>query len=298
MTNLENTNRTFGVEIECIVPTALVNNSDSRSRVEPIRKFANLMFERTGLQFTYGGYHSSTHNTWHVEYDSSVHGNGYGFEIVGPVLTIDQLHQVRSVCRVLNDIQATVNRNCGLHVHVGTSDLTFKQKKLIAKRYCKFEDVFDYFMPASRRTRNNQYCNTMWGNVQGNQYAQAINSQLKKIDRCRTLACVSHVFYNGRYSKVNFQTRKPTVEFRHHSGTVDFDKISNWVLLCMSIVNAAKNGKPIKKMESWMIGTRPLNHRFSVLFNALDVDSTVKTFFRKRMKHFIKLDGQPQSVGA
>lgn len=296
MTNLENTNRTFGVEIECIIPSSTFTNTrGNRSTI--ISNFATLLTNRTGLEFTYGGYHSSNHNTWHVEYDSSVHGNGYGFEIVGPVLTINQLDQVRKVTNALEGLNATVNRNCGLHVHIGTSDLTFKQKKLIAKRYLKFEDVFDYFMPVSRRTRNNQYCNSMWGNTTDGS-ANAINRQLKSIDRCRTLSCVSNVFYNGRYSKVNFQTRKPTVEFRHHSGTTDFAKISNWVLLCMSIVNAAKNGKPIKKMDSNRFGTRPLGHRFSVLFNGLDVDSTVKTFFRKRMKHFIKLDGQPESVGA
>ena len=296
MTNLENTNRTFGVEIECIIPqSTFTNTNNSRSTV--IVNFANLLKRKTGLEFTYGGYHSSDHNTWHVEYDSSVHGNGYGFEIVGPVLTMNQLDQVKKVTNALESLNATVNRNCGLHVHIGTSDLTFKQKKLIAKRYLKFEDVFDYFMPVSRRTRNNQYCNSMWGNTSDGS-ANAINRQLKAIDRCRTLGCVSSVFYNGRYSKVNFQTRKPTVEFRHHSGTTDFGKISNWVLLCMSIVNAAKNGKPIKKMDSNRFGTRPLGHRFSVLFNGLDVDSTVKSFFRKRMKHFIKLDGQPESVGA
>lgn len=297
MTNLENTNRTFGVEIECILPEAVARGIGNTNQTV-IGKVAALLSLKTGLEFTYGGYHSSNHNTWHVERDSSVHANsGFGFEIVGPVLTINQLDQVKKVTNALEQLNATVNRNCGLHVHIGTSDLTFKQKKLIAKRYLKFEDVFDYFMPVSRRTRNNQYCNSMWGNTSDGS-ANAINRQLKAIDRCRTLGCVSNVFYNGRYSKVNFQTRKPTVEFRHHSGTTDFAKISNWVLVCMSIVNAAKNGKPIKKMESNRFGTRPLGHRFSVLFNGLDVDSTVKTFFRKRMKHFIKLDGQPESVGA
>ena len=88
---------------------------------------------------------------------------------------------------------------------------------------------------------------------------------------------------------------KPTVEFRHHSGTTDFTKISNWIMICMSVVNAAQNGKPIKKMERRREFTRSLSHRFSVLFKGLDVDSNVKTYFRKRMKHFIKLDGHPVS---
>jgi hypothetical protein len=55
----------------------------------------------------------------------------------------------------------------------------------------------------------------------------------------------------GRYNSyryywvniTNYSTKNggDTVEFRCHSGTIDYDKIYKWLLICMSIVKYAEN---------------------------------------------------------
>ena len=86
------------------------------------------------------------------------------------------------------------------------------------------------------------------------------------------------------------------MEFRHHSGTIDSVKINNWLKLCHQIVVAAKNNKPVKKLDATRTGTRTLNHRFKVLMSGINITSDVKKFFGKRMRKFIREDGQPQTV--
>lgn len=54
---------------------------------------------------------------------------------------------------------------------------------------------------------------------------------------------------NGcRYHKVNLSSfwRHHTVEFRHHSGTTDFAKISNWVRLLSRLIEFSRHSEVIE----------------------------------------------------
>ena len=285
-------NRTIGIEIECFVPTNILRGEGS------YQEFVSNKLNQAGVNASYQHSHiTNAPTTWTVKHDGSL-GHG-GVEIVSPVLKYnpDSFVTLQKVCGVLDDIRATVNTQCGLHVHVSNRDLTLKQNKLIAKRYAKFEDVFDYFMPRSRRTNTAGYCRSLRARSEGTP-VEIINQTMQKIDSCRSINALQRLFGGShpRYAKLNFTSPHGTVEFRHHSGTVNFEKISKWVRLCHSVVMACKNNKPVKKIDATRNGTRTLNHRFKVLMNGLTIDSTAENFFRKRMKHFIQQDGQPRTV--
>ena len=309
MTNLNNQEiqRTVGIEIEFYSPR-------SRTTIENA-------FVEAGISFRNATHYQTRRcQNWTLKTDGSLNyppsieqfpvactdNNNRtermprGWEMVSPVMDFNEttLAQIEAVCETLvsNKIEARVNRSTGLHIHISNDDLTFKQNKLIAKRYAKFEDVFDYFMPRSRRTNSAGYCRSLICNSRGTS-VEIINQTIQKINSCRSIQCVQRLFGSGnRYAKLNFTSPHGTVEFRHHSGTIDSVKINNWLKLCHQIVVASKNNKPVKKLDATRTGTRTLNHRFKVLMSGINITSDVKKFFGKRMRKFIREDGQPQTV--
>ena len=51
-----------------------------------------------------------------------------------------------------------------------------------------------------------------------------------------------------RYCKINAESffRHKSIEFRQHSGTINYDKISNWILFLHGIVSYSEKGRIIE----------------------------------------------------
>lgn len=229
---------TYGVEIECIVPTPRGGHYREVGRERgPVLASA---IEAAGVPCVYAGYsHTTNHRQWKIVTDGSLRvptlvGIAYtGLEIVSPPLTEGDpvgIEQIEKVCRVLEDLGATVNKSCGLHVHVGVNTLPFPAIRKLVLLYSNFEEVIDGLVPLSRRAN-------------ANSYAQSIKSfDFGVINRARTVDTIRQAInYGGRYSKVNLNSfvKYGTIEFRQHSGTVKAEKIIKWAGLCMGLVSAA-----------------------------------------------------------
>ena len=215
--------RTFGVEME------IIHESESKIR-SAIRN--------TGVECEIEGYNHDTRTHWKIVSDASVDG---GFEVVSPVLKgRGGLSELEKVCNALVNAGARIRKCCGLHVHLGTDD--FKTDigvwKNLYKNYAALERTIDSFMPPSRR--HNQYCRSMrvcdW------------NAKIESAANLRMLE--SAVTGGSRYFKLNSQSywRHKTVEFRQHSGSVEFEKVRNWILFCARFVefsrrNAVETGR-------------------------------------------------------
>lgn len=166
-----------------------------------------------GIEIEVEGYNHTTRNHWKIVPDGSVHG---GYEVVSPKLQgTNGLRQIKTVCDTLVAHGAKINKSCGLHVHHDARDYRTENFTNLFNLYRRGEHIMDSMLPLSRRGNNNQYCQT-----------------LQNI----TAVPVS------RYYKVNFQAFHVhgTVEFRHHSGSVEAEKIINWVLLTQRIVERCK----------------------------------------------------------
>lgn len=222
---------------------------------------------RNGIDCYVEGYNHSTRSHWKVVTDGSIHGNR-AFELVSPVLNgADGIRQIEVVCRVLDELDAKVNKSCGLHVHHDARGYNDKQLVNVLKFYRRSEKDIDSFMPLSRRDNNGFYC-------------QSVNSALYQIENGVSIHNLN------RYCKVNLTSfyRHGTVEFRHHSGTVDFDKISNWVLFTALIMRAAKKAN-VRTKAAWK-NWHYLKH---ALGSGKAADATFKKcmkFFDGRIKHF------------
>lgn len=207
-------NRRFGVEIEAY-------NCRMNVLVDALRE--------EGVQVSSESYNHTTRNHWKIVSDSSLSGNNT-FELVSPVLEGEAgLKELKKVCWVLDACGVKVNASCGLHIHFDAANFSLQSWKNIAISYKHIESVIDKFMPESRR--NNNYCRSM-----RNITEQKINNA-QSIDNLQQVA-----FENTRYFKVNPQSysRHKTIEFRQHAGSINYDKISNWVLFLNGLVTFAQ----------------------------------------------------------
>lgn len=234
---------TFGVEIECFVNRGA------------IRRAA----EHTGMTYEYEGYnHTDGHSYFKFVDDGSLSGMNDAIECVSPVLQgIGGKQTLKNACNTLNAADAKVNYTCGLHVHIGSKDLTDQQYCNVFVNYMYLEQIIDSFMAPSRRS-NRAY------------YAQGLQDHKSKLLTATVIGQVQNELHYCRYHKVNPMSyaRHKTIEFRQHAGTTSFEKIINWVNFCGKLVIWSKK------------------HRLSATINNIDdipfLTAKEKKFFKNR----------------
>ena len=222
---------TFGVELEVTMPRG--NSGD-----EGARNLARLLTEN-GVDCQAEGYNHLTRPHWKIVTDASI---GYqNREIVSSVLRgEDGLEETRKVCGLLQQFGCGVDQQCGMHVHVGMRD-RFHERigvfKEVLRTYHKYESILDQLMAPSRRAQRNAYC----GSVRWNEI----------IERAANVEDLRNAY--GDRAKVNFAGaywRHGTVEFRHHQGTVNGEKATKWIALCLRLVaHAARNTERSRPSE-------------------------------------------------
>ena len=217
-------NHTFGIEIEAF-------GLEKQELKEELN--------RAGIETEIEGYNHITRTHWKIVSDSSISGDN-SFEIVSPKLQgEDGLRQLKTVVLILRGLEAQVNRTCGLHIHFDASEFSAETWKNIYKNYAKLEKVIDSFMPESRRENNNNFCRSV-----------RVRNFERKIDEITNLqdaeAAVRRLHReltnSSRFYKVNAEAyfRHRSIEFRQHSGTINFKKISNWILFLARFIEFSK----------------------------------------------------------
>ena len=236
---------TFGVEIECynVRVSDLINNATAR-----------------GLEMHSEGYnHRDNDRYYKLVSDGSING-ALPIECVSPILNGAHggFDTLKACCAALRETGAMVNRSTGLHVHVG-GRITEKQYCNTFVNYYYLENVIDSVMSPSRR--NNYYAKSLVGNVD-------------TITRARTFRMVYEAMRHDRYYKINCESwaRHHTIEFRHHQGTTDYEKISYWARFCIKLVH-------------WSA-----DHRFNAPVRSIDaipfLTDDEKCFFKDRANAF------------
>jgi hypothetical protein len=212
--NMKNENRKYGIEIEAY-------NCDSYQLAHKLRE--------NNIDCQVEGYNHQTKNHWKIVSDCSISGN-QAFELVSPPLKgQDGLNQLRKVCEVLDAQNVKVNKSCGLHVHHEIRDYSSANMEDLFNLYKNAENEIDKLLPRSRRGSGNTYCKSLIHK----------NVNIIQIDR---------------YHKLNLNSfeKYGTVEFRQHSGSIEFKKISSWIKLTQLMVEDAKtNRRSLSSRISW-----------------------------------------------
>ena len=201
-------NRRFGIELEIIKLTQ--DKADAALRA-------------IGMEVVRRGYTHDITREWKIVPDGSVRDeNGAaGCEAVSPILEGQAgLNAAAAAANALKTMGSSVNKSTGYHCHVSIDDLDVNDIKIIMRRYALYEQQIDAFMPPSRRGNTNYYCKSIRSLVDSDAFKNA-----------RTIEQLV-ASQSTRYHKVNLQSwlKYKTLEFRQHSGTVDADKIQNWII--------------------------------------------------------------------
>lgn len=253
---------TFGVELEFILGAG--TNREALAR----------RISEAGVPCSSESYNHTTGRHWKITTDGSV--DPYyttGFEIVSPILRGEEgFRQTQIVCDILKATGCKVNKKCGLHVHVGASDWELATFKNLMLLYKQAETHIDSFMAPSRRNSENAYAKSL----RIDNGLLNIASNMDDVARaCGQQPGRGNVRSSGRYYKVNLQCywQHGTVEFRHHQGTIEADKVLNWTKLCLRMALAAKQGTAVA-------------NSFDAFFTAVSAPDDEKAFFQGRAAFF------------
>ena len=166
---------------------------------------------------------------------------------------------IKSICRVLDRVGASVNSKCGLHVHIGNAPLNDDTH---AVRFCgdsilerhrtgryitgAYADPMDFVAVQDimfRYTRQQSTINTMFPRSRtDNRYCAPLS--VARIERATTISELTF----GKFTTVNLETwSRGTIEFRQASGTVEADKIINWVKFLLNLVDHTNTAR----VEGW-----------------------------------------------
>lgn len=176
------------------------------------------------------------YSQWKVERDGSVTrmdcGVEYGGELVSPIMSLDTngVRQINTVTKALKQAGATVDRFCGLHIHISVKDFNNQQRANIVHFWAWQERVIERFVAKSRI--NNHYCarlnpRRVSDTVIALQQGASVSGSNTKMQSLNVLP---------------YETPKKTFEVRLHQGTLSGRKINTWVALLLAFFhNSAVN---------------------------------------------------------
>ena len=230
----DGTAREFGVEMELTAETrdgshltgAMIKEAMRNARVPRLNRRAP-------------SYYHSDGTSWDVKTDSSC-----GYEVASPKLTLDDdgnCNQLDRACIAMAAIQPRVDQRCGLHVHVDVSDFDWRDFQRLIALWARYEPFFFEMTPPSRR--GNTYCSPLracrWSDVAhaGAQWTRTLRA-LTATTRQEFQAALSG-FPRGALNVAGFVVNG-RIEFRLQGGTISYEKIRNWVILLLALVNRAK----------------------------------------------------------
>ncbi len=228
MTTMNAAAMTFGVEIECVVPSAAL-----RSRNIHIAGY------HSG-----GGDSSALPQGWRATQDGSIRTPSFDWvavEFVSPILSgAAGLESLKAMTELLRAMGAKVNTSCGLHVHIGTPAEAGLVRNLTVN-VARFERALWAMSGTVNRERNSHYCKSV--KVPAFKNLAMATGKAAQEQALRNVSDRYHVLNLTHVSRSLGSTTK-TVEFRVFAGTTNYTKIAAYVMICLGLVSKSAKRTP------------------------------------------------------
>lgn len=234
---------------------------------------ANDTFVRTGSLRTFGveletskcdGYMDLDGETY---FDSKDDGSINGKEFVSRVLRGDRgLEAISEFCGYAAGF--SVDNKCGFHLHIGCQDLTVDELKAVCAGYALTAKIWQSFVVASRRS--NGYCRNLKWDCDTLRDIEDFTDFAESEDRYQWLNVAAYAEHS-------------TLEVRLHTGTLNGDKVCNWVKAHIKFVDY------ISKMSYWSVRALFEGKTDSEVFDLLATiwnDSELTDYYRERARKY------------
>jgi hypothetical protein len=229
-------------------------------------------------------------NGCEVDYDGSLYG-GYGESMELKTDPISDLNKLEPIYDTLNDLDLNVNRTCGLHIHVDTSDFSVEDKAKLLRfgagiellMYSLVEPERYYGWSEDDERRRNGYCvklNKSWRHLFRQSYIDQnipfdtfddISELCGYVSRQTNKEC-----WNGKYQWLNANVEYyPTVEFRIFSATTEHEMATKYGMLAYHIIETVKNStiKQLQFIIKSLYQCESIEDMHSRLFDSIGLDS-------------------------
>lgn len=209
--------RQFGLEIEF-----------SGGQFSHWRRVLSRLFEtnpafRTEWLMTTEEYRHSDGSRWELKRDGSC-----GWELATPAMTWAHWPLVEQVLTTLRENNATITRNCGLHVHHEIREFSLASLRRLTVLWAITENTMFSLVAPTRR--GNSYCSPLAATI------REINSNSRSATAFR-----AWLRERGRHRAMNLTNwwRRGTMEIRTHHGSLDADEIRWWTLFTQALCDVA-----------------------------------------------------------
>lgn len=239
---------TFGVEIECALPTREIDQ----------------------LHITVGTYHRgypmpSTFfpGGWKAEEDSSLTGFGSEYtalEVVSPILSgLSGLKQIAAVIDQLNRHGMKVNKTCGLHVHVGMKSVLgvwshdYDRVAQWLRHLLSFisrHELALFAIGGNPARMESHYCRTIKGKAEYQRMGS--HPSYHMFEEANDHPHADRYHEGDRYHTLNVCSlfERDTVEFRLFAATTNATKVIGYIIVALGIAYKAAIGTAVNKFES------------------------------------------------
>ena len=229
---------------------------------------SDTMFTETyGMPYTFGvemetcdGYldYTSKYNLKCVD-DGSIEAQEY---VTGILQGNKGMIELDNICQALSS-HCYVDKTCGVHVHIGGANFNRRFAILSIMLGQMMQTQLFRIQPKSRRT--NTYCKEIpekyrdLRTINKKEFPFTYKRMLRLLseyiagstdgfnaNNCKKSSNPGGHYSSTRYKWLNlnnfsYRDRGETIEFRQHSGSLDYHKIRKWLLFCMSFVKFVEN---------------------------------------------------------
>mmetsp|Transcript_20051 Transcript_20051/g.43473 ORF Transcript_20051/g.43473 Transcript_20051/m.43473 type:complete len:1281 (-) Transcript_20051:189-4031(-) len=227
------------------------------------------------------------------------------FEIVSPILLGEKgLRSATNILKRLSNINVTVNKSMGFHVHFDVAKYSIADLVKICQQFVKYEHAIDSMLPHSRRTGSKESDNYFNSNTKlaKEKLGKGEEGVLNALGWCTDYHNLADILNpivpsmkERRYFKLNLQNlttnRQSTIEFRQHSSTGNYEKVDAWVRF---IVRFCENSVSLEKPTSFTNALHSIDKQFDDLFKNVIRDSALYSYYKKR-RHLLSVDEEGDS---
>lgn len=176
-------------------------------------------------------------NYWKVIRDGSLRNHGLEVVLREPTLGQALIDSLDELQEIINDAYADYSHRTSVHVHLDIRDMTVEQlfNMLFYYFYCE-KAIFNY---VGQGREENNYCIPWWKTEELKTSLYRIYSAMKEEDS----ETIRHIINDNmnKYSALNLKVINQfgSVEFRHHYGTHDKNRLLEWINIILSLKKQA-----------------------------------------------------------